>query len=77
MATLGLAAIQLAGKKQGNLELLESEVRSVARRFPWVDMVVCGELAVHGFEGDGAQDEKRQEGAENKKKKDPPRDLAG
>lgn len=48
MATLGLAAIQLAGKKQGNLELLESEVRSVARRFPWVDMIVCGELAIHG-----------------------------
>lgn len=48
MPTLGIASIQLAGRKNGNLELLETEFRSVAKRFPWVDLITCGELAVHG-----------------------------
>lgn len=48
MSTLGIAAIQLNCAKQGNIDLLEREFRAVAKRFPWVDMIVCGELAVHG-----------------------------
>lgn len=48
MSTLGLAAIQTSGEKQGNFALVESEIRSVAKRFPWVDLIVCGELVIHG-----------------------------
>ncbi|WP_428410130.1 carbon-nitrogen hydrolase family protein [Hyphococcus sp.] len=48
MSILGLAAIQLAGEKKGNFALVESEIRAVVKRFPWVDLVVCGELAIHG-----------------------------
>jgi predicted amidohydrolase len=48
MSRLGVAAIQTAGEATGNLELIEQEVRSVARRFPWLSMIVLGELAIHG-----------------------------
>ena len=48
MSILGLAAIQLEGEKQGNFALVEEEIRSVAKRYPWVDLIVCGELAIHG-----------------------------
>lgn len=48
MTVLGIASIQLAGGKTDNLDLIEQEFRAVAKRFPWVDLVVCGELAVHG-----------------------------
>jgi len=48
MSTLGIASIQLAGGKDNNIDLLDTEFRSIAKRFPWVDMIVCGELAVHG-----------------------------
>ena len=48
MPTLGLVSIQLAGAKADNFDLLEREFRGVAKRFPWVDLIVCGELAVHG-----------------------------
>ena len=48
MSTLGIASIQLAGGTDNNIDLLDTEFRSIAKRFPWVDMMVCGELAVHG-----------------------------
>ena len=48
MATLGMAALQIAGSKSGNLERVEKEIASAAKRFPWVSMVVIGELAIHG-----------------------------
>ncbi len=48
MTTLGIAAIQTAGDKDGNLILIEKEVRAVAKRYPWVELIVLGELAVHG-----------------------------
>lgn len=48
MSLLGIAAIQTAGETTDNLELVEQEVRSVARRYPWVSMVALGELAIHG-----------------------------
>jgi predicted amidohydrolase len=55
MPTLGIAALQLEGAKDGNLELVEREVRAVAKRFPWLDLVVIGELAVHGPSLDHAE----------------------
>ena len=48
MSTLGVAAIQTAGKKSGNLALIEKEIEATTKRFPWVALVVVGELAVHG-----------------------------
>lgn len=48
MSILGVAAIQLNMGRSGNLDLVESEIRSAARRFPWVDILVLGELAIHG-----------------------------
>ena len=55
MPTLGIAALQLDAAPQGNLELVEREVRAVAKRFPWLDLVVIGELAVHGPSLDHAE----------------------
>ena len=57
MAKLGIAAIQIAGEKTGNIELIEQETRAAVRRFPWVDMVVFGELAVHGAAMEHAEPE--------------------
>ncbi|MEO1038644.1 MAG: carbon-nitrogen hydrolase family protein [Pseudomonadota bacterium] len=48
MSTLGLAAIQTAGDKSGNLDLVETEIATAAKRFPWVSMITIGELAIHG-----------------------------
>ncbi|WP_411815908.1 carbon-nitrogen hydrolase family protein [Hyphococcus sp. DH-69] len=48
MATFGIAAIQTAGRKNGNFDLVEREVRSAAKRFPWIDLVTLGELVIHG-----------------------------
>lgn len=56
MATLGLAAIQLAGQKTGNLDLVEDEIRTTARRFPWVELITLGELAIHGAKTDAAEE---------------------
>lgn len=55
MASLGIAALQLAAGSSGNLDLLEHEVRAVAKRFPWIDLVVTGELAIHGASLDRAE----------------------
>lgn len=55
MSVLGIAAIQLEGAASGNLDLVEREVRSIAKRFPWVVMVATGELAIHGASLDRAE----------------------
>lgn len=48
MSQLGIAAIQTAGYKSGNLEQIEMDVAATAKRLPWVQMIVLGELAIHG-----------------------------
>lgn len=55
MSTLGIAAIQIAGNKSGNLPLIEREIRGAVKRMPWVSMVVFGELAVHGADPSHAE----------------------
>ncbi len=55
MTTLGMAALQLEGAADGNLELFEREVESVARRFPWVQLVVGSELFIHGVKKSNAE----------------------
>lgn len=48
MSVLSIAAIQVDAASEGNLDLIEQEIRSVAKRFPWVIMVALGELVIHG-----------------------------
>lgn len=48
MSTLGIAAIQLNAELDDNIDLVEREVRAIAKRYPWVDLVVLGELVVNG-----------------------------
>ena len=48
MATFAIAGLQLEIARGDNLALLRSEIESVAARFPWVQMVVLGELSVYG-----------------------------
>lgn len=48
MAHLSLAALQLELCVEDNLSLLEKEIAQVAKRFPWVQMVVLPELCTFG-----------------------------
>ncbi len=48
MPKLGIAAIQIEGERGDNVALIELETRAVLKRFPWVDLVVFGELAAYG-----------------------------
>ena len=47
-ACFGIAGLQLALQPGDNLETIAREIGSVARRFPWVRMVVAGELCGFG-----------------------------
>ena len=55
MSHLGIASIQLAGAKSGNFDLVEQEIRSIAKSYPWVGIVVVGELAICGAGLDNAE----------------------
>lgn len=48
MTKLGIAAIQIDADGTDNIALIEEETRAATRRFPWVDLVVFGELAAYG-----------------------------
>lgn len=48
MNRFAVAGLQLDLPKADNLERIEREIDSVRRRFPWVQMVVIGELAAFG-----------------------------
>jgi len=48
MATFAIAGLQLEISRGDNLALVRAEIESVAARFPWVRMVVLGELSVYG-----------------------------
>lgn len=53
--TFGIAGLQLAFGPGDNLAQLCTEIGGVARRFPWVRMVVAGELCGFGANTDFAQ----------------------
>lgn len=55
MPCLGVAAIQMAAEKSGNLALAEQEIRDVSKRFPWVRLVVLGELVINGADPNRAE----------------------
>ena len=48
MATFAIAGLQLEIAQGDNVATLCAEIESVANRFPWVQMVVLGELSSHG-----------------------------
>jgi predicted amidohydrolase len=51
----GIAGLQLALGHEDNLARIEAEIRSLARRMPWVRMVMLGELATFGNKLSAAQ----------------------
>jgi len=54
-AKFSVAGLQLPLENQNNLEQLAKEIRSTVKRFPWVDMVVLGELNAYGTDLKHAQ----------------------
>ena len=55
MSHFGIAALQLELSSQDNLYLIQSEIESAVARYPWIDMVVVGELATFGVSKSRAQ----------------------
>ena len=55
MSKIGIAGLQLEAINGDNLDNMESEIDSVIARFPWVDMVVLGELNGYGTDPGNAQ----------------------
>lgn len=53
--SFGVAGLQLALGPGDNIDALVAEVAAVARRFPWVRMVVAGELCGFGADPSSAQ----------------------
>ena len=45
MTTFAIAGLQLEAPSVDNMDLIIREIDAVARRYPWVEMVVCPELA--------------------------------
>ncbi len=54
-ACFGIAGLQLAFSPGDNVERVVAEVAAIAKRFPWVKMVVAGELCGFGAYPDFAQ----------------------
>ncbi len=48
MSILGVGALQIAGQRSGNIELVEQQVRSACTRYPWLSLITLSELAIHG-----------------------------
>ena len=46
--SFGIAGLQLAFAPGDNIDQLIAEIESVAKRFPWVSMIVAGELCGYG-----------------------------
>jgi len=45
MTTFAIAGLQLESPDADNMDLIIDEIDAVVRRYPWIDMVVCPELA--------------------------------
>ncbi len=55
MSHFAIAGLQLEVSGKDNRYLIQKEIERVKRRFPWVDMVVIGELATFGTDPAAAQ----------------------
>lgn len=49
MTTFSVAGVQLVLQPKNNIEEMCRMVARVKQRFPWVDMIMFGELAPHGY----------------------------
>lgn len=48
MAKFSIASLQLELENKNNLRTLEKEIETTLIRFPWIDMIVLGELNAYG-----------------------------
>ena len=48
MSQIAIAGLQLALTQGDNLTIIEKEIASTMARFPWLKMLVIGELAPFG-----------------------------
>jgi len=55
MTLFSICALQLDLPNGGGLEVLERTARDTVTAYPWIDMVVFGELAVHGTDRAAAE----------------------
>ncbi len=55
MTHFAVAGLQLELTAQDNLEIVRAEMERLKRRFPWVDMVVLGELSLRGPQTSNAE----------------------
>lgn len=55
LANFSIAGLQLELKAQDNVDLLCEEIRKVRKRFPWLQMIVLGELSAFGPDTKNAQ----------------------
>ena len=55
MTHFAVAGLQLELTAQDNLEIVRAEMERLTRRFPWVDMVVLGELSLRGPQTSNAE----------------------
>lgn len=55
MTNFAVAGLQLELDHGDNIDMISEEVRALKRRFPWIEMVVVGELAAFGARLDYAQ----------------------
>lgn len=55
MSTFGLAAIQLADDSAASPEGALQAISTTAKRYPWADMIMIGELALNGVKLDRAE----------------------
>jgi predicted amidohydrolase len=55
MSTIGIAGLQLEAINGDNVDSMEAEIDAVAKRFPWIEMVVLAELQGYGTDPKRAQ----------------------
>jgi len=55
MSKIGIAGLQLEAGNGDNLDAMEAGIDDVVRHFPWVDMVVLGELNGYGTDTRNAE----------------------
>jgi predicted amidohydrolase len=55
MNTFGIAGLQLEGQRGNNVDSMIEEIDTVKRRFPWVQMVLMGELNAFGARVEDAE----------------------
>jgi predicted amidohydrolase len=55
MKTFGIAGLQLEGQRGNNVDSMIEEIDTVKRRFPWVQMVLIGELNAFGARVEDAE----------------------